>query len=296
MMKEATREPKVRYNDPIAHALHEAFPIYSRIQKIGRGGTRHTYRGSFGDSYDVIFKIDMDQREITSKTALRHIANGYTTRAEIDISRKIKENPHLNMPLTYGSILVDGEQRAASVYKFSSGKNLAELVEQDGPLNREQFRQVFSGVLNGEEALIENRIFHRDQKPDNIVVETRKKDLFSIITDFANATTFEDVESKFLPTAGGSKTRDPLLFFGTSPQQYGAQSEIHAIAKTMLFARTGSFGPVYNLEEPDKMNAQSKKVFMTDGEGRLGAVNLGEYNTQIRNLFASTQSSNPRVD
>ncbi|MBU1111664.1 MAG: protein kinase, partial [Nanoarchaeota archaeon] len=209
---------------------------YKNIQFWKSGGTRDLYMAEWGPGNEKRI-IKVDKSELESPRAQRHVERGYDTSNDIRALSEIS-NPerHNLMRLVDYFDFSKTQGITVAVERHFESQSLEERV-QDKPLKLKEFETVFSQVIEGANYFINTcGMYHRDLKASNILVND---ELEVRITDFANACKKNEVQKKYMPTAGGHWVSDPLVFFNGSENEYRETSEIYAIGTEMFYALTG---------------------------------------------------------
>lgn len=125
------------------------------------------------------------------------------------------------------------------VMDFIDGVTLKQLVKENGKLDYNVVKAIFFDVGTGLIQVHSMGVFHRDIKPDNIMLEAatgRAK-----IIDFGNA---ENIKRE-----SGQEHYRMLTEYFAPPEQYKADSEqgtftdVYAFASTIFYALTGNYLP-----------------------------------------------------
>jgi hypothetical protein len=124
-----------------------------------------------------------------------------------------------------------------TVLDLEHGHNLSNIVA-DGPLPVAEFRDLFSAILDGVEAIHNRAILHNDLKPDNIVL---RDDGSVVIIDFGAAQDFRSTYSRRIAAAAGSGYSPPEQH-GVGGQQ-GPWSDLYALGAIAYRCITGSAPP-----------------------------------------------------
>jgi len=124
------------------------------------------------------------------------------------------------------------------VVEFVDGYELDDAIEQVGPLDPTEVRQVGIGLCDAMSFLHENDIVYRDLKPDNIMLADRDH---PILIDFNTATGFDGTEADDSGTTilGPYKPREIAEASDTDDGQ-GPWSDVYSIGKILLFLLKGT--------------------------------------------------------
>jgi hypothetical protein len=119
------------------------------------------------------------------------------------------------------------------VLDMEEGQTLSHLVE-DTPLPEAKFRDIFSAILDGVEAIHNRAILHNDLKPNNIML---RDDGSVVIIDFGAA---RDFRSRY--TTAAASGYSPPEQHGVGGQQ-GPWSDLYALGAIAYRCITGSAPP-----------------------------------------------------
>lgn len=207
-----------------------------------RGGTRAVYTAKWGKSGERKVAIKVDKLP-TSTNAQVHVQRGYATQHEVDIASLLEVDEalghHINPIIDFYEV---DDMTIAIEPWFEGARSLKKIVEQEGPLNVKDFRQVFPQILKAVQYLItEKKLYHRDLNPSNILIRRGKKGLEARLTDLANACKIADAAASARPTMGARMIANPFISerFTGSPGTYNERCEIYALGVNMLYALTG---------------------------------------------------------
>lgn len=167
------------------------------------------------------------------------------------------------------------------VMDFIDGVTLKQLVKENGKLDYNVVKAIFFDVGTGLIQVHSMGVFHRDIKPDNIMLEAstgRAK-----IIDFGNA---ENIKRE-----SGQEHYRMLTEYFAPPEQYKADSEqgtftdVYAFASTIFYALTGNYlpkpqdryesGENINLEQvgfPKKVSDALNKALRLDYKERTQTI------------------------
>lgn len=167
------------------------------------------------------------------------------------------------------------------VMDFIDGVTLKQLVKENGKLDYNVVKAIFLDVGTGLIQVHSMGVFHRDIKPDNIMLEAatgRAK-----IIDFGNA---ENIKRE-----SGQEHYRMLTEYFAPPEQYRADSEqgtftdVYAFASTIFYALTGNYlpkpqdryesGENINLEQvgfPKKVSDALNKALKLDYKERTQTI------------------------
>ncbi|MFC1727968.1 protein kinase [Nanoarchaeota archaeon] len=236
---------------------------YQNIQYLKEGGTRRTYLAEWGPGKEKrVIKIDKDPE---SPRAKRHVERGCVTERDIEFLAQIKDPEQHRLVRLCDFEVKDG--RTISVESHFESKTLEETVKEEGVLNRREFETAFSHVIEGTRYLDEIGLYHRDEKPSNILIKRDKGGIEARITDFANACKKSQPKRKYLPTMGGHLITDPNLigeFTGTETN-YNETSEVYALGVDMFYALTGKYIFEYDYDTRTARDFKGRNLLNENG-------------------------------
>ena len=133
---------------------------FELLEKLGQGGTSTVYKARHQDTGAVrALKIGADFLAWEPMTLERF-------KREFTIVRELR-HPHLVETLDFGEV----DDVPYLVLEFVAGRNLEQLLKQNGPLPVGDALTIFHQVSDGLRYLHQHQIVHRDIKPGNILVD-----------------------------------------------------------------------------------------------------------------------------
>ena len=144
---------------------------YHKYESIGKGSYSHVYKGYHNDIKNKIYAI----KEINIKKNIDNINRFYL---EIDIMKKIK---HQNIITLYDTIIND--DYIYIVMEYCKYGDLRKFLKNK-KINEYKAQIIMKQLVSGLKYLYDNNIFHRDLKPQNILVA---ENCIIKITDFGLA-------------------------------------------------------------------------------------------------------------
>ena len=195
---------------------------YTVVKKLGEGGMAVVYLAHPNDvpNHRVVLKELKDAR------------HGERFKGEARNLARLKDHPnicHLYHFFPRGS-------RTVLVTEYIDGATLDEIARLDSRLDMATVCKVGVDVLDVLEFAHERRIFHRDLKPTNIMVDVEGK---IKVIDFGIAK-FEDDPDQTIPGAflGTPQFAPPEQFSHDEKTNWG-QCDIYALGMTLYFCLTG---------------------------------------------------------
>ena len=217
-----------------------------------------------------------------------NVKRGYDSLHALEFLSKIEE------PWKHGITNVVGFGDDYIIEDMVDGPNLSELVKRDGPLRKKQLYKVGGSLLRTLTFLQQleyepekRGIFHRDIKPDNIIVSDNYE---TTLTDFGNAGGVADTEESPDPTRGARGFSDSELCESLNGKlgKYDIQSEMYAFGASLLFAATGKrFFELDGDKHNEETGKQGVAVRLDTGESLLneqGYISTGKFNNALRDI------------
>ncbi|MFH0946065.1 MAG: protein kinase, partial [Planctomycetota bacterium] len=206
---------------------------YRVISRIGKGG--------MGSVYEAV-----DDR-LGQKVALKVLSPELTQRPDFVVrfhreSRSLAELSDPRIAKVYFNGAAEGLPFFAM--EFVDGRNLEQILEEDGRMSSEQVLHLMSEAAIGLSAAADQGIIHRDVKPTNLLVD-REGNLR--IVDFGLA---KSVDSESRLTVTGAVVGTPYYL---SPEQglgkpVDVRSDIYSLGATFYHLMTGK--PPFDAESP----------------------------------------------
>lgn len=205
---------------------------YRVVRLIGTGGMGSVYEG---------VQLGLDRRVALKVLKPEHVENENSVarfRQEALAAARIA-HPHIVQVSDF--IATEGEQPFL-VMEYVEGKNLRELVEEQGPLPLDRVVRITSQVLEALATAHAAGVIHRDIKPDNIVITSS-----ATLGDLAKVLDFGIAKMTHAPASGSPQTEWGAVL-GTltymPPEQarsekVDARSDVYAVGGCMYFATTG---------------------------------------------------------
>lgn len=208
----------------------ERLAHYDLLEEVGRGGFAKVFKG-IDTRTGTVVAVKMATTDGNSN-------DERTIRREIDIYERLKQipNPHL---LVVREIFREGD-RYALITEYADGGTLWDLTEADAPgqlrkaMDDATVKEISLSILDGLCALHENKIVHRDIKPQNIL---RCDDTWKI-ADFGISKLCSS------PVTGFTMQGAHSMPWAPPEQRDGAaahpSADIFAMGRVMAFLLTGS--------------------------------------------------------
>ncbi len=265
---------------------------YSPVRYLGSGHTR--------DVIEVLYEKEGLRKVRALKIPKKDIDDDSLC-TFINLSRLPKGNPNVNELESISEMgsheniadiieVTNIGGRVSTFEEFIDGQTLKEKIEE-GPLNKEQFfnvfKQVLEGVYHAHTLHYFNPIVHRDLKPSNILVGKNGK---VKITDWQNAKTKTDIDDKILPTRGGTAYTYPELFnsiIDKNGRKCGVNTDIYALGAIMYNALTSEEPFDYKLDydkDGKELEIEGKKVRVSlfKGKEKIDKITKKEFEKDLK--------------
>ena len=241
----------------IGTILHNGLRPYTIEKILGSGGFGITYKASaIVDSKSGPIKTFYAIKELFIKDWNERKSNDSFVSTSTPIqqrmidakkdfiaeARRLSMINHPNIVRVYEQFEENGT--AYYVMEYLHGDNLNTLISKNGPLSINSLKTILAPICNAVESLHVNHITHLDIKPANIMLKTIGNHITPVLIDFGLAKHYDNNGN------ATSKIRIQGCSDGYSPiEQYAGinnfcpQSDIYALAATMIFCLTGQNPP-----------------------------------------------------
>ena len=202
---------------------------YRAIKKIGEGGFGKTFKAidEYKPSQPVcVIKQFFPQRQ--GKSNIEKAAELFSQEAV----RLDELGKHPQIPELFAYFSQDGQQYL--VQEFIDGQNLLEELEQQGIFNESKICQLLVDILTVLKFVHDNKVIHRDIKPDNII--RRSSDQKLVLVDFGVSKVVTNTSLSVTGTLIGSTQ------FIAPEQTMGKPkyaSDLYSLGITCLYLLTG---------------------------------------------------------
>ena len=197
---------------------------YELLQLIGQGAMSKVYKGRDGNLGRVV--------------AIKFLREEYGQNQNF-VARFYREARAVaSLPSEHLVSIYDYGQQGETyfiVMEFVDGKNLKELLRQEGPYSPEKVIEIVTPVLLALKAAHAQGIIHRDVKPQNILV--RKEDGAVKLTDFGVAHTHDNVQVTSAGMVIG--TVDYMAPEQARGEKVGPPADLYAVGVVMFELLTG---------------------------------------------------------
>jgi len=249
-------------SDP--HIGHQVAGQFTILKRIGSGGMGSVYKA--------------EQPDMNRHVAIKILHSKYLARTDLvsRFRREARAMSHLSHPNT-ARVFLYGQLEDGSCYfvmEYLEGRNLAQLVRAEGPMDPERAINVMIPVCGALEEAHQSGIIHRDLKPENIFLTTQGGiDDFPKVLDFGLA---KVTERQMRP--GSLILTQEGMVFGTpefmSPEQargetLDGRSDIYSLGVILYELLTGKLP--FDAKQPmDFINMHINEPPMTLAERAPG--------------------------
>jgi serine/threonine protein kinase len=198
---------------------------YELLEPVGRGGMGTVYRARHRETGQVVAVKVMAADTAADPVLLRRFEQEF-------LAARSLRHRHIVHGLGFG--LEDG--RPYLVMELVEGQNLRQRVLRAGPLPQDEAVRVICHVAEGLQLAHENKLIHRDVKPDNILLAA---DGLAKLTDLG---LIKDLDAETSLTR--SRTCLGTVNF-MAPEQFedarnaDARCDIYGLGATLYYALTG---------------------------------------------------------
>jgi serine/threonine-protein kinase len=149
-------------SDPADKYLGRVFGEYETLERVGGSKTGPIYKARHRTRGNVVTLKLLPPEAVRSPEVLKRF------RREVELTTRLD---HPNLMVAYES----GEQEGVHYLsmEYTSGTDLATLLEQKGPPSIEQALDYFLQAAKGLEYLHASGVYHRNIKPHNLMVDGR---------------------------------------------------------------------------------------------------------------------------
>lgn len=205
---------------------------YRPIRVIGSGGFGKTYLAEDVEKFNELCVIKQFAPQIQGTGALQKATELFEQEARR--LQQLGEHPQIPTLLAY----FEQEQRLYLVQQFIDGENLLDELQQQGTFNEQKIRELLLELLNILTIVHQQKVIHRDIKPQNIL---RRKSLATkeniILIDFGASKQLSETVITQQGTTIGSFGYAPLEQMQDG-QVYPA-SDLYSLGATCFHLLTG---------------------------------------------------------
>ncbi|KOR33876.1 hypothetical protein AM228_27350 [Planktothricoides sp. SR001] len=131
--------------------------------------------------------------------------------------------------------VVEHQGLMGMVMEYIQGQNLAELVEDNGPMSHQQALKIMEQIGAALTLVHSQELLHRDIKPQNIML--RRSDSSAVLIDFGLARQFAYGQTGTM-TNSRTECYAPIEQY-KSQGKFGPYTDLYALAATLYNLRTG---------------------------------------------------------
>lgn len=219
-----------------AEQVKELLPSAESVEAIDRGGQKLVFRARI-DGSDWAIKV---AKVPTEKEADEEPVDVISSRAkrEVETLRDCKSSYMVKLgPVGLAFAEVDSEKILYFSEEFIAGKNLRDLLKQDGVLNPDEVIKLGIQITDAIKGLWELRLVHRDVNPKNIMRRTGSGDFVLLDAGFAFDVVGESFSGGFV--VGTLSYLSPEQFDYSSRRALDFRSDMFALGITLYELATG---------------------------------------------------------
>ncbi len=205
--------------------------VYQIIDLIGRGG--------MGEVYSALH-IPLDKKCALKVIPPSEVTDVAWQRFQLE-AKIVSKLEHVNL-VRVTDLGLHEECLPYYAMEYLEGKNLAEVIADEGPLELSRTLEIFMQVCGGVECAHQGGVLHRDVKPANIMLTYSPSGKMEVkILDFGLAKLIRHDRYKQSLTGSGDVFGSPCYM---SPEQCGdeevdSRSDIYSLGCTLFEALTG---------------------------------------------------------
>ncbi|HEU4395103.1 MAG TPA: serine/threonine-protein kinase, partial [Planctomycetota bacterium] len=211
---------------------------------VGRGGTATVFHATYEPlKKDVAVKILRTGADAAPEAKARFVEEG----------RALAKLHHPNVVRVFD--VVEDQGYLLIIMDFVEGRNLLEVLEDDGPMDAEDAAQVARQVALALDHAHSQKILHRDVKPANVIVNDAGE---AVLVDFGNA----EVVGEAADRKGTAHYVAPEVFQGKRQDE---KCDTYSLGATLFHMLTGrppfegqSVKDILKAHEAGKLRAPSQ--------------------------------------
>ncbi|HNB21006.1 MAG TPA: serine/threonine-protein kinase [Candidatus Melainabacteria bacterium] len=215
---------------PPKHILNNRYEL---IECVGKGAMGFVYKGIDLTTGDLVALKIMRPELAANQLAVKRLMR------EVAVVSSLS-NSHLGQVHGYGQ---EKDGVPYLVMEFVEGKNLAEIISDEGKLKVARALDIFVQICSGLMCAHANGIIHRDLKPSNVIIQEKQNGQErAVIVDFGFARLLSDAAETVRLTQQGEAFGSPAYM---SPEQclgeeLDVRSDIYSFGCLMYEALTGT--------------------------------------------------------
>lgn len=225
---------------PTGYRLQE----YVIAKTIGTGGFGITYLGKDSNldknvAIKEYFPFSMAIRglnyTVRPRTTIGADINQYQWGLDrfIDEARTLAQFEHKNLIRVIRYL--EQNNTAYIIMEFASGKNLSDVIKENGPFDGPQLKNLILPLLDGLEIVHKEGVLHRDIKPENIII---RPDNSPVLIDFGAARQAIGAKSQQI-SAILTPGYAPYEQYSTQGKNQGPWTDIYALGAVAYSCLTG---------------------------------------------------------
>lgn len=154
------------------------------------------------------------------------VENNRSHDREIEVMQSLR---HQNIVQLYG--VEKGYAKYFLAFEFCQG-TAGDLIEKEGGFNDRRFEHLLQDISNALKYLYQQKIFHGDIKPENILYTAKK----FLLSDFGLAQKYRSYDAKLTKQCGTTEYLHPdvLSVMIGNTANYGIYADIHSLAVTFM--------------------------------------------------------------
>ncbi len=222
---------------------------------LGGGGFGSTYTATENKSGKTFAIKTLNTQQQTNKTITEFTSLQVSF---VNEALRLAKCPHPHIVQVYE--VVESQGLMGMVMEYIQGQNLAELVEDNGPMSQQQALKIMEQIGAALTLVHSQELLHRDIKPHNIML--RRSDSSAVLIDFGLARQFAYGQTGTM-TNSRTECYAPIEQY-KSQGKFGPYTDVYALAATLYNLRTGKSPIPANfrdelqlpLQEPKQHNPQ----------------------------------------
>jgi formylglycine-generating enzyme required for sulfatase activity len=199
------------------------------LKQLGKGGFGITYlaQDTLKDRQIVIKTLNADQQLATNFANVQEkfVQEGFL----------LKGFSHDHIVEVHEPVQIGGLW--GLVMEYISGQDLHEYVKVKGALNESEALGYIDQVALALDYIHQKSFFHRDVKPENIMLRPKQQE--AVLIDFGIAREFVELQTMYMSNTFGTQLYKPVEQY-KKQGRFGAYTDIYALAVTLYHLLTGA--------------------------------------------------------